>query len=252
MEKPSFVCDGMLFHANGSQYSSLDLDTLPISEAPRHVLVLGMGRGGTTACAQILSALGFVCDTEGNPVLESKRLRALKIRGRKQEFLDEVARWDSGPDRWFWKEPKLHSGDFRHAVLSAPASVGFLVVFRDVFNVALRNHYVMDIEFFPSLQKAARNNLMIAEFVALLKDRKIAIVSYEKLLLHTPRIVRGLARYLGIVDEPMIDAAIRTIAPEAEHYQEAVARGAALLKTKTADEAIQSDAMHSTVPQTIG
>lgn len=236
-----FVCDGMLFYADGTQYTSLNIDAMPSSAAPRHVLVLGMGRSGTTACAQVLSALGFVCDTEDNPVLESKRLRGLRRRGRAKEFLEEVSRWDSGTDRWFWKEPKLHAGGFRNVVLAAPPSVGYLAVFRDVFNVALRNQQAMNLEFFSSLEKAARNNERVVEFVKALRHRKLAIISYEKLILRTERTVETLARFLGVQDQSVIRAAITCIAPESERYQRAAAGGvssmdadSALIETETA------------------
>jgi hypothetical protein len=219
MDSPSLV-DGMLFYVDGREYSSRELESLPQSATPRHVLVIGMGRGGTTACAEILSALGFVCDIQGNPVFESRRLRALRRRGRAEEFFEEVARWDSGSERWFWKEPKLHAGEFRHAVLQAPESVGYLAVFRDVFNVALRNHHTMNIEFFASLQHAAHNNAKLTEFVCALRHRKLVMLSYEKLISRTDRIVRALAQYLGVQDEASISAAIASVSPEPRRYLE--------------------------------
>lgn len=216
---------GMLFLANGRQYAPSELDGMPEEDSPRHLLVIGVGRSGTTACAEILQELGFFCDTEGNPVLESKRLRALRKRARPEEFSEEIERWDASGQRWYWKDPKLR-GDFRGWLKRAPDSLGYLVVFRDALNPALRNHHIMNVDFLDALQRAAHNSAALVGFVTALKDRKLALISYEKLLLNPERTVRGIARFVKIDDEGRIQAAIAAISPEPEKYTDAAIRGA--------------------------
>jgi hypothetical protein len=214
---------GMVFFANGRQYAPSELDSMPEEDAPRHLLVVGVGRSGTTACAGILQALGFFCDTEGNPVLESKRLRALRKRGRPEEFSEEIERWEASGQRWYWKDPKLR-GDFRGWLNKTPDSLGYLVVFRDALNPALRNHHIMKVDFLDALHRAAHNNAALVGFVTALKHRKLVLISYEKLLLNPERTVRNLARFVRVEDEERIRAAIDVIAPEPEKYGEAAVR----------------------------
>jgi hypothetical protein len=228
MTSPAF--DGLVFFSNGREYSGPELDQLGEAEPPRHLIVIGLGRSGTTACASVLSELGFVCDTNGDPIMDSKRLRALRTRRKVEEFQEEMARWDRSGERWYWKDPKLRSPDFANALTNAPESVGYLFVFRDALNPAIRNHRLTNTSFIDSLERAARGNLGLVESVRRLQARKVVLMSYEKLLLHSDRTVRALANFVGITDEKKIGAAVQAISPEPEIYAQIAMQGAAVLQ----------------------
>src|SRR4051812_13575635 len=102
------ILDGLLFFNDDREYTSRTLPLAADFEPPRHVIVCGLGRGGTTAAAGILLQLGLTTP-DPNPFLESISLRQFRKRGDVSGALAAIRQWDAGAGRIFWKEPKLKS-----------------------------------------------------------------------------------------------------------------------------------------------
>lgn len=214
--------DGLIFLRGDREFLPNSLDDAESYGRPsRHAVVLGSARGGTTACAKILSALGFVTDSP-NVIGESNLIRQYVQRGEKDKILNHMLEWDSSSERWFLKEPKLKSDTFYDILASLPDTVGYLVVFRDILNISLRNRGVMGVPFEKALADAARANVKLVRTVEFLRGRDMALVSYEKLIMNPGKTVNAIARFFGVDEVSAIESAVASVDPASRDYQIAV------------------------------
>lgn len=219
-ERRDFAYEGLLFFRNGKEVFPAAESDLERSST-RHAVVLGSARGGTTACAKILSAFGFVTD-DANEFSESKAFKRYLTVGRGEEILTLLASWDADTERRYIKEPKLKSDTFRDLLQAFPGSICFVIVFRDTLNIALRNFAVMGVPFPKALMDAGRDQVKLASTVASLHNRDVALISYEKLITYPERTVHRLAHFLGVGEASAIGAAVRAIEPNSREYELAV------------------------------
>ena len=210
--------DGLLFFDEGREFTSRSLRASSDFKPPRHLLICGNGRGGTTAAATVIRELGLETQNP-NVFLESIDLRKHSKRQDAAAALAAITRWDQGEARQFWKEPKLKSAALHHMLPSVQKTVGFLFVFRDPLNVALRNDALGGMGGFEALLEAERGTQKMLTAIAALRDRQTALMSYEKLLTMPEQVVAGLAYFLGIANPDVQRRAVAAIEPNSAIYQ---------------------------------
>ncbi len=185
---------------------------------PRHLLITGLGRSGTTACASIADRFGMKT-ASATVYLENRGLRQF-IRDRNPDgAIAEIATWPAAGPRLFWKDPKIWSPVFDPFLDKLPPSIGLLYVFRDPLNIASRNALVSGGDLIKLLARTARAAQSLAKRVGRVRHRNVALISYEKLLLNPDNVVNALARFLQISDTQAIQAAIEVIEPTPDSYE---------------------------------
>jgi hypothetical protein len=185
---------------------------------PRHVLVCGHARGGTTAVARALIALGFTTD-DPNAFLESQTLRALSKKADGNELLSAIRNWKFRDERMFFKDPKLKSARALPLLAEMPAGVGFVFVFRDPLNVAIRNDALKETGLLSALEEAVKEYQKLLRAVEALKNREVLLLSYEKLVVKPAAVIAGLASFLGVDDTQVIRTAVATIVTDCPDYR---------------------------------
>lgn len=187
-------------------------------DIPRHLVITGSGRGGTTACAVLARELGFNAERP-TPYHESPHLRAFIKNADVVGALEHIRAWPPSGERMFWKDPKIHAPKFRRFLTDMPQNIGVMMVFRDPLNIAIRNTIDMGIDFFEAITKAARSAEQMTQCIQSLSTRVVILISYEKLLVKAEKIVSQLALTLGVDSEEKIRSAIMSVAPTPDAYQ---------------------------------
>jgi hypothetical protein len=198
----------------------VDASTYPGSQAavvaPQHVVITGLGRGGTTALAQIFQALGFSF-ANANAVMENVTYRTLLQEKR----LDELKGIFDGfypLERTGWKDPKLRSAMGLELINTFSPEVGVAIIFRDLLATSLRNNMTMDWALMDALEKAVHESKKLVALAQSIKGRPLLLISYEKLILETELVVRQIADWTKISNEERIGLAIRTVQPSSDSY----------------------------------
>jgi hypothetical protein len=220
---------GLVFVHNGKEHFSLDSDLLA-QTPPRHMIITGLGRGGTTACAIMLEALGFKMESP-TVYRESKHLMRL-IRNREiDNVLAHLATWNKSSDRMAWKDPKLHGHGSIEVLNRLPDEFGVMVVFRDPLKIAIRRAQFHKTVTLEELMQNATALKKMTQAISQLRGRKLILVSYESLLLETQRMVGTIAQYLKVTDAAAITRAVESIKPSPREYREAVSKSKAALES---------------------
>lgn len=211
--------DGIYFIQGGAVVTSdaLEFDR-PKELVPHHMLVTGIGRGGTTACAQMMAKFGFETESP-TPYQESKRLRQFILNRDAAGALNALHQWPMDGKRMFWKDPKIWQPGFDPFLQTLSPSFGMVIVFRDPVNIASRNAAWASEDLYVSLQRATRATNALAERLPEVRDRNVALLSYEKLVTNPAPLVAALARFLQVSDESRIAAATAVIEPSPSSYQ---------------------------------
>lgn len=222
--KGTFVSDvrfgGVYFVQQGKIVGPSDVKSArSVTTKPRHFIVTGNGRGGTTAAASILNAFGFEAGVT-NPYLENLKLRGMLDSGQTSDILAELATWPDRGRRMFWKDSRIWASKFDPLLESLPATVGAIVVFRDPLNIAARNSVLEGFDLIDEIERAAKATRKLAQRLPLLRNRNVALVSYEKLLISPGSVVNALASFAGVTDRKKIDGAVAVIEPSPQSYQD--------------------------------
>lgn len=215
------VLDGVVWLVGGEETSGNSFDECSYTP-PRHVLVCGHGRGGTTAVSRVLLALGLTTD-EPNKFLESMPLKRLNKRGHFEELIDAIGAWEGRHERLFWKDPKIKSVHLIPFLPKLSDDIGFVFVFRDPLNIARRNNDFKGIGVMSGLDLAIRGYQRTINTIQTVKQKKIILISYEKLIVVPELVIGGLAKFLGIDDPQAIQRAIEVVEPNSVEYRQSVA-----------------------------
>lgn len=167
------------------------------------IAATGMGRSGTTMIARILKELGLQMDysrPEGSQ--DDKEIQDLVIRDRWEEFEAVCRRRDGENAVWGFKSPKIRKDLARTAgVLRAPR---FIVTFRDVLAIALRNNISVHADVTEAMRLAIKGYVHILQQIDHL-EVPILLVSYEKALLFPEQAVSRIAAFTGFeVNAPAV------------------------------------------------
>lgn len=184
----------------------------------QHVLITGLGRGGTTAMAQVFKAFGFVFDNP-NDFMESLELKGFLEKGDTQKLTEKLNQWQSSGLRHAWKDPKLVAAPCRNALIALPRNITTVIIFRDLLATSMRHSSVMSDDFLTSLERYALGVHKLVKLTKQLKpNRSVVLVSYEKLLVNTDVVVNQLASIFQITDTDRITQAINAVAISPQSY----------------------------------
>ncbi len=184
-----------------------DAATLPY----KTVIVLGLGRGGTSMVAGVLAKLGIYMGD------------GLDSRYQDQTLLDAVNRGDKAKARvtinernqrypvWGTKKLRLWRYDklFREPV--------YVVVFRDLLANANRRQQLFNVSLLNEMFKLLGLSVNLLFFLKCCK-RPMLLVSYEKALIYPEEFVNTLAEFIGVHNPDAVTAAIDFIRPSPNAY----------------------------------
>lgn len=175
------------------------------------VLVLGVGRGGTSMAAGTLSKLGvYMGDQLSSRYQDSALLDCINRNDKKQAKKIIRERNEQHP---VWGIKKLHLWRwdrlFREPV--------YVVIFRDLFATANRRSALFNVSLVTEMFKLLGLNFLLLVFLRLTK-RPVLLASYEKALLYPEEFVKGLSSFLGLDDQARIAEAVQFITPSPADY----------------------------------
>jgi hypothetical protein len=177
----------------------LNLGTAVLNEnglvSPSTIAATGMGRSGTTMISRTLSAIGIDMGTALTPrTNEDKPLQLAIKAGDLDAFAARCRDRDAAAPVWGFKVPALRGAmSLYEPVMRNPR---FIVTFRDVLAVSLRNNIALGSDLLPALEASARGYVALVEQVARL-TAPVLLVSYEKALQHPERTVSTIAAFCG-------------------------------------------------------
>jgi hypothetical protein len=184
---------------------------------PSHLLITGLGRGGTTAIANVVQELGFDFG-EPHPFMENQLLKGYLQAGHFEKLRDIFSNIQDNK-RLAWKEPKLRSHQAAELIMSYPPNVGVVIVFRDILAISKRNNLIIKWSLMEAMEQSLKELKKLVTLASLLKNRHLILVSYEKLLIDTEGVVNIMADWLNVSDEERRKMAIEVISPSPESYR---------------------------------
>lgn len=185
------------------------------------LLVLGAPRGGTSAIAGALSAMGiFMGRGASAPVFESLALSNAIENDRKDQVRDLVDEFNSAHDVWAYKRPGFTRfvNEF-HEFFRNPV---YLVILRDPVATASRSFLSgrLKLNYLKKLRKVIAVYEGIVDFIDS-SGAPTLFISYEKLLHDPAGTLAILGEELGLhLSAEDIALGARFIEPSPEHYLE--------------------------------
>ena len=187
----------------------------PPAGEPRTVIVVGLGRSGTTMIARNLDALGVNMGRDpSSSVMEDVEIAQALERRDTDEIRYLIALRNKRFASWGFKRPRLYATIcqflpyFRNPCVISPI--------RDPLAVAIRNNQSIGADFEESLVRSGTlNSNLIKHMLAL--SVPTMLVSYEKALTHQEEYLSSLANFVGI-ENPNIKRAQSTIENGAPQY----------------------------------
>ncbi len=194
------------------------------------IIVTGAARGGTSAVAAALDALGiFLGDGAARPNFEDPHLaRAFHDRDWRR-FAARAAAYESRHPLFAWKLPNVAAQLPRiHQLFARPR---YVFVFRDLPAVGSRVAALADRPTLAAMRQTLRQYDRILTFIARRSPVHL-VLSYEKMLTEPEGFARALLAFLGLEERcELIEAVGAAIAPSPAEYAawtEAVRLGEAL------------------------
>ena len=175
------------------------LNPAPIGETAT-IIATGLGRSGTTMVARVMAALGVAMspDTSARTAEDKKILATVKERDF-AEFTALCRQRDALTSRWGFKCPAL-----RNVMLKWEPAIRqprYIIVFRDLLAIALRNQISLGQDLSIALQSASKSYAQLLQQLERMTAPAL-LISYEKALQYPVRTVLGIADFCGIeVDE---------------------------------------------------
>ncbi|MDD2724122.1 MAG: hypothetical protein PHH59_08905 [Methylovulum sp.] len=208
---------------NNTGYSILNGDAAGLAQ--KTVLVLGIGRGGTSMVAGVLSKLGiYMGDGLSSRYQDTALLDCLDRNDKKQAKKIIQKRNNAYP---VWGIKKLRLWQWRH-LFRQPV---YVVILRDLYATANRRVTIYNISLLTEMFKVLALNFKLLLFLRFTK-RPIFIASYEKALLFPEEFVTGLAEFLGLDDATQITEAVVFIKPSPPTYTNTLVNFKAIKKNQ--------------------
>jgi SAM-dependent methyltransferase len=145
------------------------------------VVILGIGRSGTSAIASLLRRHGFFLGPDADEALhESASLRQEMLSGHMDKIRTTLEDWQLTHPRVAWKDPKIHTAGIGW-LRTLPQDWLILTVFRDPVAIAQRRVLSDGLSFDAALALSIHGqNALFATLQGL--DKKLLVLSYERLL----------------------------------------------------------------------
>ena len=191
----------------------------PAVQQGHTLVVLGVSRGGTSAMAGILHALGIFMGGSGKPpMFEDLYLNKAVRERRDADIQQRISLYNQQHETWGYKGTVLnHDLAHYHGLFRRPR---YLVVFRDVLAIAKRasisaGHPV------PAIMTRQLNEYeRICQFLQQVSPPAL-MLSYEKLCQNPAPAIEAIAEFAGIKAEPArLQAAEQLLRGARDHYLE--------------------------------
>lgn len=172
--------------------------------AERTVLLIGNARGGTSATAAVIDALGVPVGEYGDGHFETTEFKLLDLHhsGNRERLLAKIAALNAQYAQWgaqIWDTPAMTSG-----IAAMVRSPCLLIVFRDLVATTQRRLSLPD-----ELHTAKEVlDLRCKEMLRLLACLTVLplptmLVSFERLRIQTAEVVSHIAEFLGVSPAPV-------------------------------------------------
>lgn len=187
--------------------------------SPEQYIVVGVNRGGTSAVAKSLAALGIPAGEDFNDInYEDRRLAGQYRSGNWAEFKKSVTDYQTRYQRFAWKLPD--SNRRLAKVASYFANPFFIFIYRDICAIAQRKQMTLGEETFEAMEESLDGYRRILKFVR--RQRPVALhVSYEKMLVEPEAFARGLCAFCGFEpSEETLQRVVGGIEPSPARYVE--------------------------------
>ncbi|MDQ8202511.1 hypothetical protein [Pelagicoccus sp. SDUM812003] len=191
----------------------------PLPSGPRTLIVLGVGRGGTSLCSKAINALGIFTGKDSRPPIYEDIPLSKALEDHDFESARSlINEYNNLHDLWAFKRPTTNDTiEELHRLTRNPI---YLVVFRDILAIANRNALSMGVDTLKTMQSALSDYQKILAFLT--KHSPPALfVSYEKALREKEAFVDQLVAFSGIAascSAEMRSAAIESISPSPKDY----------------------------------
>lgn len=204
-------------------FSTLNADAAGLPE--KTVLVMGIGRGGTSMVAGVLSKLGIYMGDGLSSRYQDSALLDCLARNDKKQAKRIIQERNSLYPVWGIKKLRLWRWNplFREPV--------YVVVLRDLFATANRRVTIYNISLVKEMFKVLWLNFWLLLFLSFNK-RPVFIASYEKALLNPENFVDGLAAFLGLDSTAQKAEAVAFIKPSPATYTNTLVNYRAIEKNK--------------------
>lgn len=182
----------------------------------RTIIVLGVARSGTSMIAAALTSLGIPMGAGKESIVyeDIELARAMELKDL--ELLKSIIRARNSKHAvWGFKRPSASAQMARIARLFR--NPRFVVVFRDIFAIAVRNRISVSANLYNDMQSSLTQYGKILSFIQT-SQFPTMLVSYEKALARREPFVRALSEFVGIYEERLINDAISSVEPEPLRY----------------------------------
>lgn len=158
---------------------------------------MGVARSGTSMVAMILKELGVNIGENLDPVnFEDQEIVELfRRRGNRKEFRKLVTERNQRSLLWGWKMPE--SFRWRSRFEKELNNPKYIIIFRDLLSVGLRNEFVFDRDLKDLLKQAHARQAELIQFVHDTRAECL-LISYEKVLWDREFFVSTLIDFLEL------------------------------------------------------
>jgi len=164
------------------------------------IIVLGMARSGTSMVARVLNGMDvFLGNKIDQAVFEDVEIAESLEKGDLVSFKNLIQERNKSHKIWGWKRP--NSLNHTELITKSVRNPHFIIVYRDLLSIALRNHISMDANLDESLKLSNQTYQKINEFVAKTKA-PIMLVSYEKAIHRKRKFIKELANFIDFKLKP--------------------------------------------------
>lgn len=146
------------------------------------VLVVGLGRSGTSAIASVLRNCGFLL-SESNKLAtqEDPELRAYLKDGNIDKFVETLQKRAEKFPLVAYKDPKLFGSYGSDVFHRLGGNWAYVFVFRDPYAIALRNKKSMNLDLDLALEKAISSQKRLFDFYKMVSlVNPVYKISFEK------------------------------------------------------------------------
>lgn len=172
----------------------------PKGHGPSSIIVVGINRGGTSAVAATLDALGLALGPgAAEPNFEDAPLASALRQRDWVRFRSLVAEYEAKSTMFAWKHPDSRRYLWRiHRYFSNPR---YIFVYRDIFAIANRKRLVHQRNILASMATSLWDYAKILLFIQTVKPFALH-VSYEKLLTNRDHFIDALATFCDRTVDP--------------------------------------------------
>ncbi|EDY81951.1 hypothetical protein VDG1235_1571 [Verrucomicrobiia bacterium DG1235] len=192
----------------------------PLSKGKRKtIIVLGVGRGGTSLCSKALNELGVFTGKDSRPpIFEDIPLSKALEAHNFEEATKLIEEYNQSYEVWAFKRPTTNDTiETLHNLLSNPI---YIVIFRDILAIAQRNSLSMEAKPFPTMHSAISDYQKILAFIEKHTPSTL-LLSYEKTLKNPEPFINKLLEFTGLKEttsEEKRKNAINSIQPSPRDY----------------------------------